>query len=218
MAIIKFDNSYDLIHYLCKQEVLGEVAIEYSQLTSTMLEASRFNFSYPALEKHLDNIAWDIIEYSGAIASSIQVKFYDDKQDYNYTIEGTEDDFDSIDEDFQNLLQSVLGPDAFAIITLEGSDYNLESSQIRRWKFFKPTPDGEKILNLAQEEEKKILLGIFSILQGKDSVIECLEEFEFRVDADTVNLIEKGALIANNVLSLKDDASFELDTDQLKKR
>lgn len=218
MAIIKFDNSYDLIHYLCKQEVLGEVEIEYTQLRSSMLEASSFNFEYPALEDHLDTIAWNIIEHNGVVASSIQVNFYYDEQDYNYTIEGTEDDFDSIDEDFQNLLESVLGGDAFAIITLKGTNYKPESTQIKRWKFFKATPDGKKTLNLTQEDEKKILLGIFSIMQGKDSVIECIEEFEFTVDDNRVNLNEKGALIANDVLSLKDNASFELDTDQLKKR
>ena len=218
MAILKFDNSYDLIHYLCNEDVLGEVKVEYTQLRSTMLEASDFNFRYPALEEHLENIAWNIIEFNGAIASSIQVTFYDDEQDYNYTLEGIEDDFDSIVEDFHNLLESVLGPDAFAVITLEGTDYNLESTQIKRWEFLKYGPEGARRINLSKQEEKRIINGIFSIMKGCDSVIECLEEFEFTVNGDRVNLLEKGALIANDVLSLKDNEPFELDTDQLKKK
>ncbi|GAB2765672.1 hypothetical protein [Salinimicrobium soli] len=217
MATIKFKNSHDLINYLCKEEVLGEVKIEYIQLQSSMLEATYFNFQYPSLEQHLDRIAWDIIETNGATASTIKVTFYEDKQDFNYSLEGTEEEFDSIDEEFQDLLDSVLGPNAFAAISLEGTDYNLDSSEIKKWVFFENTPEGERTMNFSKEEGDQILNGIFSILQDKESVIECLEEFKFTVDYNRVELIEKGALIANDVLSLKDDQQFELNTDQLKK-
>ncbi len=220
MSIKKFKNSFDLINYLCSEDVLGEVEIEYTQLNSEILEASSFNFEYPDLQEHLDSIAWDIIQNNGASASSIQVIFYqeeEEEEDYNYSIKGTEEEFDSIDKNFHNLLRNVLGPDVFTIITLEGSNYNLKSTKILKWEFFNSTPEGEKKINLSREEDEKILNGIFSILRRTRSAIECLEEYEFAVDDDRVNLIEKGALIANAVLSLKDDNPFELDTEQLKK-
>ncbi|WP_300435951.1 hypothetical protein [Christiangramia sp.] len=220
MSIQKFKNSFDLVNYLCREDVLGEVEIEYTQLRSSTLEASSFNFEYPDLQEHLDSIAWNIIENNGASASSIQVIFYqeeDEGEDYNYSLEGTEEEFDLINESIHNLIKKALGPDVFAVITLKGSDYNLKSTKILKWEFFNSTPEGEKKINLSKEEDEKILNGIFSILRGKSSPIECLEEYEFEVDDERVNLLEKGALIANAILSLKDDIPFELDTEKLKK-
>ncbi|TRO66949.1 hypothetical protein [Christiangramia sabulilitoris] len=217
MAAVKFNNSHDLINYLCRDEVLGEVKIEYTQLNSSMLEAAYFNFQYPALEQHLDSIAWDIIETNEATASKIQVTFYEDEQDYNYTLDAIEDEFESIDDEYHNLLESVLGPNAFAVISLEGTDYNLDSTEIKKWEFFENTPEGERKINPSKEEGDKILDGIFSILQNCDSVIECMEEYEFTIDNEKLKLTEKGALIANNIFSLQDDEFFELDTDLLKK-
>ncbi len=223
MSIKTFKNSFDLINYLCREDVLGEVEIEYTQLRSSMLEASSFNFEYPALQEHLDIIAWDIIENNRASASSIKVIFYkeeeeeEEEEDSNYNLKGIETEFDSIGEGFHNLLKNVLGPDTVASISLIGSNYNLKSTKILKWEFFNITPEGEKKINLSREEEEIILNGVFSILCETHSAIECLEEYEFEVDDDRVNLIEKGALIANAALSLKDEITFELDTEKLKK-
>ena len=215
MAIIKFKDSYDLINYLCREEILGIVEVEYSQLRSTMLEASGFNFIYPDLEEHLDMVIWDFIEYNGAIGSSIQIEFYNAE---DFALDGTDDhEYDPVKKEFDKLMNRFLGPDAFAYITLEGSDYSLEATRIKKWDFGEFIPNGERKLHLWPEQEKAILNGIFEILKEHNRVIECPEEYEFMVENDNVHFLEKGGLMANGFPSLKDDKPFELDTDQLNK-
>ena len=215
MALMKFKDTYDLINYLCKKEVLGNLEIEYSQLRSTMLEASGFNFSYPELEIHLERVIWNFISFNGVITSSIQIEFYNGE---DFRLDGTENhEFNPIDKEFHKFMNKFLGPDAFAYVTLEGSDYRLDATKIKKWDFGEFMTNGERKLDLWQEQEKEILNGIFAILQKYNSNIECLEEYEFTVENDYVNFLERGALMVNRFPSLKDNLPFELDTNQLTK-
>ena len=74
MAIIKFENSKDLINYLCKEDVLGKLKVSFTSEWSSELTPS-FNFYYSDLDEHLSNIFSQWLQETRSAPSEIHVVF-----------------------------------------------------------------------------------------------------------------------------------------------
>ena len=134
MAIIEFDNSYDLINYLCQEDVLGKLKVSYNQERSLMLEPS-FNFDYPALHQHLYGIFWDWPSFFG-YNSRVFISF-DNAEDYDVSAEDdmqwSEYDLSKdIYEFVQDLIFQKFGVESYLLISIEGTGFTLEEISVEK--------------------------------------------------------------------------------------
>lgn len=74
MAIIKFKNTYDLINYLCKKDVLGELKVSFTSQWSYQLTPS-CNFYYSNLNEHLSIIFSQWLQHARSAPAELHLIF-----------------------------------------------------------------------------------------------------------------------------------------------
>lgn len=218
MAIIQFDNSYDLINYLCREDVLGKLKVSFYQERSLMLEPS-FNFDYPSLHQHLYGIFRDWPSFFG-YNSRVFISF-DNAEDYDVT---AEDDMQwseyNLSKDIYEFVQDQIfqkfGVESYLIISMEGTGFTLEEIDVQKLEIHRSEGE-EELIELDEDTKTTILTGILVILSDTPTSIDSVDRFTLQnTDGiDTIYYCEEGSPDAFDYYDLNDAEVFSLDTDML---
>lgn len=230
MAIIKFKNTYDLINYLCKKDVLGELKVSFTPHWSSEL-TPEFNFYYSDLDEHLSNIFSQWFQVARSAPSELHLIFTDAE---NFSIEGVENfEFNNsmkkvreiIDDEVRWILDDELGVEyEYADIDIEGPDFDLKNLKINTFKIEGFAPETNEDA-LEQVDERMRNLMLTSILETiyKDLVkgnhsIECIEHFKMRlnINSNDLEITVHGSPFISDLYDLEDGESFTLNTELLK--
>lgn len=225
MAIIKFKNTQDLINYLCKKDVLGELKVSFTPQWGSELTPS-FNFYYSDLDEHLSNIFPQWVQKVSP-ASELHVLFTNAE---DFSVKAAENfDFDNriikVKEIIEDVVRSILDDELeveyeYADIDIEGPDFELKNLKINTFKIEGYPPENNEDA-LEQVDERMRNLMLTSILETiyKDLVkgnhsIECIEHFQMRY-SDDLDITVHGSPFISDLYDLEDGESFTLDTELL---
>ncbi|AVR44769.1 hypothetical protein C7S20_05530 [Christiangramia fulva] len=155
MAIIKFENTHDLIDYLCQKEVLGELKVKFWLGNGW---ESEFNFDYPDLEKHLNLQLF--IHFLDCIwmVNKVEVDF-ESVEDYS-----TYGEWSGMEMEDKSYIEQILSfiresveeatpiNDVYTHIDIEenGDSYKLSNIEVKRFEIFQ-WDDGQKSIPIDQE-------------------------------------------------------------------
>lgn len=217
MATIKFKNTSDLINYLCKEDVLGELQVSFTQERSTFLEAS-YNFDYPELKEHLDTIFLDWPSFYGSTTSAVYINF-DNAEDYDVKVK---DDLQWSEYNLTKMINNFVrdqifqkyGVESYLLIRMEGTGFSLEEIDVEKLEIF---DNDEETLELSEDLKKIILKGILEILKRTDTSVETVEKFTLQKTEglEDVYFCEEGSPDVFDDYDLEDGQSFLLDTELL---
>ena len=221
MAIIKFKDTHSLINYLCKEDVLGELEVDYSY--AGMGWDSEFNFDYPKLEEHLNIHLFEILSSCWTV-SKLKILF-ENSEDYHLT--GTDDlqheGFPYGDEILQivsDLIKEYKGRNnVYAYISFvgEGDSYEIDDLKINQFEIFDWDMEEESII--IEDDLRNIILNkILTILSDTQTGIECITNYEFSMENDESYYCATGSPGCESLPNLKDEMEFELDTTLLLKK
>lgn len=230
MAIIKFDNSQDLINYLCREDVLGQLEVSFDSWSSLEL-TPEFNFHYPALDNHLSMIFSEWLQHVSP-PSELQVLFENAEDFSAVAIEKSDDVLYNtsklrlfIHDEIREILDDELEMEFDdASIDIEGPDFNLENLKINTFEIEGNAPEEkEDALDQMDERIRNLILSstlesIRELFKKEVRSIECLERFELQLNihSDTLDIVFKGSPYFHSLYDFEDGESFDLDTELLK--
>ncbi|AVR44762.1 hypothetical protein C7S20_05495 [Christiangramia fulva] len=231
MAIIKFENSKDLINYLCKEDVLGILKVSFTSEWSSELTPS-FNFYYSDLDEHLSNIFSQWLQETRSAPSEIHLVFTNAE---DFSIEAVENfEYNETEKKYAkeiiiyDALGSILDEELElqfenAHIEIEGPDFNLKNLKIKRFEI-KENEHKNKEVSLEQVDERirnlvltEILETINKYLVKGNHTIECIEHFQMTLDTnyDEFDITILGSPNISGLYDFEDGESFVLDTELL---
>ena len=193
MAIIKFENSKDLINYLCKEDVLGKLKVSFTSEWSSELTPS-FNFYYSDLDEHLSNIFSQWLQETRSAPSEIHVVFTNVE---DFSIEAVENfEYNETEKKYAkeiiiyDSLGSILDEELElqfenAHIEIVGPDFNLKNLKIKRFEI-KEYEHKNKEVSLEQVDER-----IPCLVEGPEDAIY----FDEQGNASGNSSIPKGGVL-----------------------
>lgn len=229
MAIIKFENSRDLINHLCKEDVLGELEVSFTQEWSNALTPS-FNFTYPALDDHLSTIFSEWLEHVNP-PSELHVK-YENAEDFSAeaieksegVLYNTEKLKEIINDEIRHILDDELEVELdYACIDIEGPDFKVENLKINSFEIEGSAPEeNEEALEQVDERIRNLILSsilksIGELYRNEVRSIECLEriELQLNIHSDELDVVFMGSPNFQSLYDFEDGESFDLDTEFL---
>lgn len=223
MSIKRFEDSYDLVNYLCEKDNLGELIISFSQ--DAPYPSFGFENLYPELEDHLLE-AYSVLTERMPGVNSYEITIYDAE---DFTVDATEyDDYSNpkltkeVNDLIDDIIKNEYNKRTYASLDIEGKDMMvgaklpIENLTIKKLEIYEWDADDEP-LKISKQIENQILEGICNILSHMYLSIECIDSFSISnySGSDQLDFMAGGAPYISEVPDLQDGNSFDLDTSKI---